>query len=29
LRRKVYCSDDYKEGINSFKEKRHPKFKGK
>jgi methylmalonyl-CoA decarboxylase len=29
LRRKVYCSDDYKEGINSFKEKRHPDFKGK
>jgi len=29
LRRKVYCSDDYKEGINSFKEKRRPNFKGK
>lgn len=29
LRRKVYCSDDYKEGINSFKEKRRPDFKGK
>jgi methylmalonyl-CoA decarboxylase len=29
LRRKVYCSEDYNEGINSFKEKRHPDFKGK
>ncbi|MDD5362157.1 MAG: methylmalonyl-CoA decarboxylase [Ignavibacteria bacterium] len=29
LRRKVYCSEDYKEGINSFKEKRKPDYKGK
>ncbi len=29
LRRKVYTSDDYMEGINSFKEKRKPVFKGK
>jgi len=28
-RQKVYCGDDYKEGINSFLEKRPPKYKGK
>ena len=29
LRRKVYCSEDYLEGIKSFKETRRPSFKGK
>ena len=29
LRRKVYDSDDYQEGIRSFLEKRKPFFKGK
>jgi methylmalonyl-CoA decarboxylase len=28
LRRKVYDSNDYKEGINAFKEKRKPLFTG-
>ena len=28
-RAKVYCGDDYKEGINAFFEKRPPQYKGK
>ncbi len=28
LRRVVYDSQDYEEGLNSFREKRKPKFQG-